>query len=156
MQLLSSPFLKTTFYINTQKISVKARWTKNSSTLSQPFNKAAYWAHKNIKGFFKRNRLYSFHLSFMHFSFPVSQPLLEVYHSGNRACIEFSSISQQDAFFSTSARLRTLEVCLWCSQTSGNTFAHLESTFKCRDGSLVLTTAYTICFFFTSSTNYTL
>lgn len=98
MQLLSSPFLKPAFYSNTQAISVKTRRMKNYALLSQPFNEAGYWAHKNIKGFFKRNRLYGFHLSFIHFSLPVSWHLLEVHHTGNRACIEFSSISQQDIF----------------------------------------------------------
>lgn len=72
--------------------------TKYSSLLSQPFNKEAYCALRNMKGFFKRNRLYNFHLSFIHFSFPMFQHLLEVYHSGNTACKELSCISQQDGF----------------------------------------------------------
>lgn len=99
---------------------------KNYSSLSQPFNKEDYCARRNMKGSFKRNRLYNFHPSFIHFSFPVSQHLLEVYHSGNAACKEFSSISQQDGFSGKLLGRRHWE----CVVLTDLWLIYLKGTFK--------------------------
>lgn len=99
---------------------------QNYSSPSQPFNKEAYCAWRNMKGFFKRSRLCNFHLSFIHFSFPISRHVSEVSfwkHSLQRILQHFSA----GWFYRKTAGLEILKVL--SSQISGS-LTYLENTFK--------------------------
>lgn len=139
-----SCYLPLSSYFNTQETFVKTRRKaiQHYHSFSIKKNMSTY----KYEGFLQKNSLYSFHLSFIHFLFLVSQHQLEMHHSQNRTCTG----SQDSSPFHSMRFLQ--QTCCAVETESGDLVSMnlwqyitpLESTFKYRNGSPMLTTAPTV------------